>query len=45
MHEVILQAGVKGMIMSERSELIPCNQYYNIIMLSKASRLYRTYRL
>ena len=27
MHELMFQAGVKGM--SERSELIPCNNYYN----------------
>ena len=26
MHELMFQAGVKGM--SERSELIPCNNYY-----------------
>ena len=30
MHELMFKAGVKGM--SERSELIPCNIYYFIIL-------------
>ena len=31
MHELMFQAGVKGM--SERSELIPCNYYIRINMV------------
>ena len=34
MHELMFQAGVKGM--SERSELIPCNRYNTIVTSASA---------
>ena len=44
MHELMFQAGVKGM--SERSELIPCNNYYSLTASDKRvwpARLRRSY--